>query len=268
MVLRRACRTRGEPMAGESGIFWRKVMAVSLLGLLSIATQAQAEVTQVDVEALGGWQGRNVAQVPNVATSTRFSIDDITGSGPFLQPRLQLAGTVGERSEWRVLLAPLGVDERGRLERVVSFQGRSFSVGAVEARYEFNSWRATWRRRWIDRDDLQVKVGFTAKIRDASIQLRQANVSARKDNTGFVPLLHGAFERRLTTDWQLEGDIDALAGGPGYAIDAGLKLSHRMSDQWHIYGTVRYLDGGADNEEVYAFARFTSVGLGLSWRPR
>ena len=128
MVSRRACRTRGEPMAGESGIFWRNVMAVSLLGLLSIATQAQAEVTQVDVEALGGWQGRNVAQVPNVATSTRFSIDDITGSGPFLQPRLQLAGTVGERSEWRVLLAPLGVDERGRLERAVSFQGSSFAV--------------------------------------------------------------------------------------------------------------------------------------------
>ena len=41
-----------------------------------------------------------------------------------------------------------------------------------------------------------------------------------------------------------------------------------MSGDWHVYGTVRYLDGGANNEEVYAFARFTSVGLGLSWRPR
>ena len=93
-------------------------------------------------------------------------------------------------------------------------------------------------------------------------------MTARKDNTGFVPLLHGTFERRLGTDWRLEGDIDALAGGPGYAIDAGVRLSRRMSGDWHVYGTVRYLDGGANNEEVYAFARFTSVGLGLSWRPR
>ena len=243
-------------------------LALAVVSVMGLASPARAELMQVDLEALGGWQGRNVAQVPNAAPSTRFSIDDITGSGPFLQPRLQLAGTLGERSEWRVLLAPLGVDERGRLDRPVSFQGSAFATGAVDAKYEFNSWRASWRYRWIERDDLQVKVGFTAKIRDASIQLRQGAVTARKDNTGFVPLLHGTFERRLGTDWRLEGDIDALAGGPGYAIDAGVRLSRRMSGDWHVYGTVRYLDGGANNEEVYAFARFTSVGLGLSWRPR
>lgn len=247
---------------------WPGCWAISLIVMVGFASAAQAEVIQVDVETLGAWQGRNVAQVPNAAPATRFAIDDITGSGPFLQPRLQLAGTWGERSEWRVLLAPLGVSERGTLEQPVSFQGSRFTAGAVDARYEFNSWRATWRRRWIDRDDLQVKIGFTAKIRDATIQLRQGSVTARKANTGFVPLLHVAVERRLSADWHFEGDVDALAGGPGYAIDAGLRLSRRVSNNWHVYGTLRYLDGGADNDEVYAFARFTSVGVGLSWRPR
>ncbi|MBU3672076.1 MAG: hypothetical protein FGM43_05950 [Sinobacteraceae bacterium] len=255
-------------MRVRAGQQWRGSWAIALLVVIGFANEAQAELTQLDLETLGSWQGRNVAQVPNAAPATRFAIDDITGSGPFLQPRLQLAGKFGERSEWRVLLAPLGISEHGRLERPVVFQGSSFAVGAVQARYEFNSWRATWRRRWIDRDDLQVKVGFTAKIRDASIQLRQGSVTARKDNTGFVPLLHAAVERPLGTDWRFEGDIDALAGGPGYAIDAGLRLSRRVSGDWHLYGTVRYLDGGADNEEVYAFARFTSVGVGLSWRPQ
>jgi hypothetical protein len=89
-------------------------------------------------------------------------------------------------------------------------------------------------------------VGFTAQIRDASIRLRQGAVTARKDNTGFVPLLHGAFERRLGADWRLEGDMDALAGGPGYAVDAGLRLSRRVGGDWHSYGTVRYVDGGAN----------------------
>jgi hypothetical protein len=247
---------------------WPGCWAISLIVMVGLASPAKAELTQIDVDILGAWQGRNVAQVPNAAPATRFAIDDITGSGPFLQPRLQLAGTVGERSEWRVLLAPLGVSERGTLEQPVSFQGVRFTAGAVDARYEFNSWRATWRRRWIDRDDLQVKIGFTAKIRDATIQLRQGSVTARKDNTGFVPLLHLALERPLNADWRFEGDVDALAGGPGYAIDAGLRLSRRVSSDWHVYGTLRYLDGGANNEEVYAFARFTSVGVGLSWRPR
>lgn len=105
-----------------------------------------------------------------------------------------------------------------------------FAPGTVAADYRFDSWRATWRWRWIDREDLKVKVGVTAKIRDASIQLRQGGVSARKENTGFVPLLHGAFERRLAPGWAL--------------------------------------DGGADNDEVYAFASFTRVTLGVRWRPR
>ena len=100
-------------------------------------------------------------------------------------------------------------------ERAI-LEGALFAPGTVAADYRFDSWRATWRWRWIDREDLKVKVGVTAKIRDASIQLRQGGVSARKDNTGFVPLLHGAFERRLAPGWALEGDIDALAN----AIDA------------------------------------------------
>jgi hypothetical protein len=138
----------------------------------------------------------------------------------------------------------------------------------VAADYRFDSWRATWRWRWIDREDLKVKVGATAKIRDASVRLRQGGVSARRDNTGFVPLLHGAFERRLAPGWALEGDIDALAGGPGYAVDVGMRVSRDLSRDWQATAGARWLDGGADNDEVYAFASFTSVTLGVRWRPR
>ena len=62
--------------------------------------------------------------------------------------------------------------------------------------------------------------------------------------------------------------VDALAGGPGYAVDAGLRVSRELAPGWRATGGVRWLDGGADNDEVYSFATFTSVTLGVAWRPR
>lgn len=240
-----------------------------LLGLL-LATLLASPVRAVeyDLEAVAAWQGRNTVQSPNDASGTRFSLSDLIGSGPAFSGRLQAAGIIKDRHEWRVLVAPLSVSGTGTSAVPIRFEGAVFAPGAVTADYRFDSWRATWRWRWIDRDDLTVKVGATAKLRDAGIRLRQGSVSARKDNTGFVPLLHGAFERRLAPGWALEGDIDALAGGPGYAIDAGIRVSRELSDGWRVSAGGRWLDGGADNDEVYTFATFSSFTLGVSWRPR
>lgn len=241
---------------------------IGVMLLVIAARSASAEGLALDVGLYAASQGRNTVQVPNDATGTRFALDSITGSGPYLAPRVELSAPLGERSEWRVLLAPLSLAEAGSTAQAIRFQGASFAPGAVDARYQFNSWRASWRWRWIDREDLTVKVGFTAKIRDASIRLRQGSRSAEKENTGFVPLLHGTFERSLGSGWSLDGDIDALAGGPGYAIDAGLRISREIAPGWSLGASLRFLDGGADNDEVYAFARFTSAGLVIRWQPK
>ncbi len=239
------------------------LLAASLAGPLA---SAAGRPLVLDVEGLAAWQGRNVAQVPNDAAGTRFAIDSVTGSGPFATARVQIAWPLGERQELRLLAAPLSVSESGLLGAPVNFQGQRFAAGAVRARYRFDSWRATWRYRWIDRPDLSVKLGFTAKIRDASIGLAQGAVSASKDDTGFVPLLHAALERPLGHHWALQADIDAAAGGPGYAVDAGIRLARDLGGGWSAHAGVRFLDGGADNDEVYAFARFSSVTLGVSRR--
>jgi len=236
--------------------------------LLAAMPAARAADPTIDVEVVAAWRGRNVVQSPNDATATRFSLKTLTGSGPAWTGRLQASGRIKDRHEWRVLVAPLSVSGTGASAMPIRFEGAVFAPGQVNADYRFDSWRATWRWRWIDREDLVVKVGATAKVRDASIRLSQGTVSARKENTGFVPLLHGAFERRIGDRWALEGDIDALAGGPGYAVDAGLRVSRELSPGWRVTGGVRWLDGGADNDEVYSFATFTSVTLGVAWRPR
>lgn len=253
--------------SGRRTTMWARA-AVVAAALAASTPAARGSGIEVDVEGVAAWQGRNVVQSPNDATATRFSLKSLTGSGPAWSGRLQASGRIKDRHEWRVLVAPLSVSGTGVSTAPIRFEGASFAPGQVTADYRFDSWRATWRWRWIDREDLVVKVGATAKVRDASIRLSQGAVSARKANTGFVPLLHGAFERRLGDRWALEGDIDALAGGPGYAVDAGLRVSRELSPGWRVTGGVRWLDGGADNDEVYSFATFTSVTLGVAWRPR
>jgi len=243
------------------------VLAVSTLCATSIPVALPSQ-PQVDIEWVRASQGRNLVQVPNDTSGSRFSLDALTGSGPVDAPRVQVSWRSGEKQEWRLLAAPLSLSGSQVSTAPIDFQGQRFAAGPIAARYQFNSWRATWRYRWIDREDLIVKIGATAKIRDASIRLKSGSLEASKDDTGFVPLLHLALERPLSAQWRLEADVDALAGGPGYAVDAGVRFARDFSSGWSVHAGARYLDGGADNDEVYAFADFTSVTLGVTWRSR
>jgi hypothetical protein len=231
-----------------------------------MAAPADASTWQLDVG--GSWQQRNRVQSPNAPGGTRFSLDDITGDGPLAGARLEATWPLRERHELRFLAAPLRIDETGPLAGPVNFQGVAFSAGTVRAQYRFDSYRVGWRWRWIDRPELTVHVGATAKLRDADIRLQQGTLRARKSNKGFVPLAHAALERRWGDGWFVAADIDALAGGPGYAVDAGVYLGRRIDARWSVRGGLRFLDGGADNDEVYAFARFTSVYIGLRFDTR
>lgn len=260
MVLRKGCKIRADLTRLLCLIF------VSCGEWVRADPPGQGWIVDADVYA--AWPGRNDVQIPNDSGGSRFALDRLTEDGPDVAPRVQLSWPSSGRREWRVLLAPLSLSSEDVSADPIRFQGTNFSVGAVDGRYQFNSWRGTVRWRWIDRDDLVVRVGFTAKIRDASIRLLQGTLSAEKSNTGFVPLLHGAFERPLGAGWRVEGDIDALAGGPGYAVDAGLKLMKSIDGDWSVGASARFLDGGVDNDEVYAFARFLSVGVSIRWRPR
>jgi hypothetical protein len=232
---------------------------------------SSSSVPRLLIETQVAWQGRNDVQSPNDASGTRFALDDITGDGPAIAPRVSLRWPLPQRwgdgrHEVEVLLAPLRIEETGRSASAIRFEGASFAPGSLRAGYRFDSWRVGWRWRWIDRPDLVVRVGATAKIRDAEIELVQGTLRASKDNTGFVPLLHASVERPIAAGWSWAADIDALGGGPGYAIDAGAVVRYAFQGPWLVQGGVRFLDGGADNDEVYAFARFTGLTLGIAYR--
>ena len=73
-------------------------------------------------------------------------------------------------------------------------------------------------------------LGFTAKIRDATVALAQGNTASRKDDFGFVPLLHLAGEWRLDDRWN-------------FSVD------------------------GADVDEVYNFAWLHYATFSIRWTP-
>ncbi len=226
---------------------------------LSLA-QSDGRKVVMETEFGASWQSRNDVQIPNDNLGTRFALDDIAGSGPWLLARFNLLWDINDKHGFRVLLAPLSYTESNILKSDVSFAGTQFQSGeAVEASYKFNSWRVSYRYHMIENDNLDLWLGGTLKIRDAEIKLRQGQVTANDDDLGVVPLFYLAARYRLGERWHLNADMDALAGGPGRAIDLGVRVDYTVNPNWEIGAGVRTLEGGVDSDDVYNFAWFNSV---------
>src|SRR5690606_17572143 len=111
----------------------------------------------------------------------------------------------------RLVYAPLRLNEAGTLTAPVQFAGGSFAPGDVDATYQFNAPRVTYRYRILDGERGQLRLGFTGLIRDAEVKLQQGAQSARDSNVGFVPLLHLSGEHMLGQRLGLAFEVDALA---------------------------------------------------------
>ena len=248
-------------------------MRLATIALLAIAVPARAQearpAPRLELELEGGavWQSRNSARIPNDASATRFSLVSIVGTGPWPAARGYLTWNVNERHGLRLLLAPLSIRETGTLARPVQFAGASYAPGApVTAEYTFNSYRLTYRYRVREAARTSAWIGFTAKVRDATIALEQGATTSRKDDVGFVPLLHLAGEWRMTPRWLATADADALAGGPGRAEDVALKLGFRATPRLTLQGGYRMVEGGADVPETYSFAWLHYAVVAVRWR--
>lgn len=247
-------------MQRETGVSLRAAV-VAALGILALALPARGQEArpmprlELELEAGPVWQSRNAAQIPNDESATRFSLVSVIGKGPWPAARGYVTWNMNERHALRLLLAPLSIRESGTLAQPVRFAGRSYAAGApVEAEYTFNSYRLTYRYRVREAQRTSAWVGFTAKVRDATIALEQGATTSRKDDLGFVPLLHLAGEWRMTPRWLGTVDADALAGGPGRAEDVAVKVGHRVTPALSLHAGYRMVEGGADVPATYSFA--------------
>lgn len=240
-----------------------------LTAALTLATAANAAEPGVELAAEFGatFQNKNDVQIPNDDEGTRFSLKDITGSGPWASARLNINWNINERHGVRFVLAPLSFSETGIIDKPIDFAGETFDPEqSVKASYRFNSWRAGYRYNFYDTNDWQLWVGGTLKIRDAEIELEQGDVRSSDDNVGVVPLLYLGAEYRFNDHWQFIADFDGLAGGPGRAFDVSARFAYAPSDKWRFSLGYRGLEGGADTDDVYNFAWFNTGFVGVDYR--
>jgi hypothetical protein len=175
---------------------------------------------------------------------------------------------VNEKHCLRFVIAPLGIDETGTASQSIVFQDTTFAPGPIDVKYRFDSYRASYRYVFYERERWTWSGGGTLNIRDAEIRLQQGALTRVKKNTGVVPLLALEGEWRFAPGWYGLLDFEGLAAPQGRAIDAALKLGYDVTPNITVAGGYRILDGGADNDELYTFARFDSAVLGLTWRFR
>ena len=222
---------------------------------------------EVELEAGPVWQSRNEVEIPNDGTATRFSLEELVGSGPWPGGRFTFTWNIRGRHGLRVMLAPLSYTETGTFTQPVSFAGELYAPGApTEATYQFNSWRASYRYRFWTGRNWKWWIGFTAKVRDAKIELRQGGTSSKDTDLGFVPLLYLRGDYHFSERWHFLFELDGLAGGPGRAEDLSLRLGYDVGERWGLAFGYRTVEGGADVDEVYNFAWFNYAVVSGSYR--
>jgi len=189
------------------------VLAFTLVPALSGQGVSRSRF-ELELEAGPVWQTRNDVRIPNDPSGTRFSLVTPLGNGPWPAGRVYATWHIGARHALRGLLAPLSVTGTGTVSGPIDFAGETFPGGpGLRGTYKFNSYRLTYRYRFLARERLGLWVGFTGKIRDAKIELEQGGLTARNTDVGFVPLLHLAADWQPTPRTHMLFDMDGLAGG-------------------------------------------------------
>ncbi len=232
--------------------------------LFLVGSHSWAQVT-IDVESGLAFPGYNDVRIPN-KMGTLFSFqEDFETEGPVIPLRIRLGYRFNDKNHLFALYAPLGINYHGNAATDINFQSSVFSQGeALDGYYQFNSYRLTYRRDIISSGNWLVGVGFTAKIRDARVRLaNDQGLRDKKDDLGFVPLLHLYTSYNFGGETLLYFEGDGLAGGPGRAFDLFLGTRLPVTDRVDIKAGYRFLEGGANVDEVYNFTlvQFAVAGI-------
>ena len=247
-----------------AGWYMASFLAVSLGAIPAHAWPGDTRF-QVEFETGAVWQSRNEIHIPDSADGTRFDLRQLQGSGPEVQRRVELTWNVAHRHSIRFVYAPLSFSGTGSFANPVRFAGSTFASGtATDSDYRFDSYRLTYRYLAYESERWRLRIGATAFIRDAKVELRQPGVTASDSDVGFVPLLSANVEYQLAPRWTALVDFDGLVSTQGRAIDAAAKIRYDFTDTWFVTAGYRVFEGGVDNGERFAFGwyNFAVVSLG------
>lgn len=207
--------------------------------------------------------GYNDIRIPGDG-GTFFSLSEELKAHSKIYYRLRVNYKPGERHTLSLLYAPLTVMSDGSLGKDILYEGVTFPAGSnIDASYKFNSYRLTYRYDIVKKPEFNFGLGFTAKIRDAKIDLTSGELYSEKINVGFVPIINFRLHWTPGEKFGLLLEGDALAAPQGRAEDVLAAATYKLSDNFSLKAGYRILEGGADNDEVYTFSLFHYGAIGV-----
>ena len=208
----------------------------------------------------------NINDIRYGSNGTLFSLknDFQTPVSPFL--RLRIGFLTDEKNHFSMLIAPLKIVETGTLANDILFDGNNFKANMpIEAVYMFNSYRFTYNRRIISKDNFNFGLGLSAKIRDAGVSLKNSELFKENFNVGFAPLIN------LIANWDISQKMgvnffgEGIAASKGRAIDISLSGRYTFSESLQGNFGYRLLEGGANGTDRYNFIQLHFIFASLNY---
>ena len=208
----------------------------------------------------------NINDIRNGNNGTLISLknDFKTPVSPFL--RLRFGYLSNGKNHFSLLYAPLKIVETGTLEKDILVDGKNFKANIpIEVVYKFNSYRFTYNRIIISKDNFKFGLGLSAKIRDAGVSFKNRELLSENFSIGFAPLMN------LLANWDISKKMgvdffgEFIATSKGRAID--LSLSERYSFTKNLQGNIGYrlLEGGANGTYLYNFIQLHFIFVSLNY---
>jgi len=208
----------------------------------------------LDVETGLVKSGYNDVRIPGNG-GTDFSISKDFSVKDSIFYRLELVTKLNEKYGLRFLYAPLTLNADGVLNKNIHFNDKTFYSGSkIDALYQFNSYRITYFYSFLKSEKFKMDIGVTGKIRDARIRIKDGFQISEKSNIGFVPLIYIQTLTNISDKWAFICGGDMLAAPQGRAEDILTGFLYKVSPKVKLKAGYRFLEGGADNDEVYNFA--------------
>ncbi len=226
---------------------FQTILFFSLALIVSGSAYAQL---QLNIEGGAALSGYNKVRIPGEG-GTLINLAESLEATPTAFYRLRLSYTINDKHTISALYAPLTLRYAGTFGEELQYFGTTFAATQpLDVRYQFNSYRLTYRYNFPRTQRFQIGVGATAKIRDAEVEVN----GVTKTNVGFVPLINFRAEwfAKEKLSFILRGD--ALVSTQGRAEDVLLAAQFYPNRLVTLKLGYRILEGGANNDEVYNFS--------------
>lgn len=244
----------------------RKSIAAAGIAVALLPATTLAGKWSVDAETGAVDASRADVRIPSKG-GTRFSFPDDLGTDATAYLRIGVGYAIDGKQALRFEAVPLTLDAAGMFDAPVTFAGATFAAGTpTDGSFRFDTYRLEYRYRMDDAGIFRWRIGGTLLVRDAEITLSQGATRASDDNLGVVPLFGFDMDWQLGDRWQAVIDGNALASGQGRAEDVFFGVRRSGSDATDLQFGYRVLEGGADNDDVYTFALFNHLAIGIRHR--